>query len=377
MNKQLVKLHDLSIQIIINNQTENGAYIASPNFETYHYCWFRDGAYIAYSMNLVGKHESAERFHNWSAARIMENEGSVESAIYKAKAGLPLDANSILHTRYHLNGIPEDDSIWPNFQLDGFGTWLWSLEEFCKITGKALKADWRKAADLTANYLMNLWSKPCYDCWEEYPEYIHPSTLAAIYGGLSSYKRLGGRLQPNVLVDIQKKIIRYSEKFGYITKFYEHSGVDANLITLSVPYQVLDVDHPAMLATIEEIEKTIGKTGGLHRYVEDTYYGGGEWLILTCWLGWYKTVFAKKNQGSHKPMVRDATRLLQWTAKYAGIDSQLGWLPEQVSINMNYPSFYQEWVNRWGKSANPLLWSHAMYIILFNNLITLDPSRES
>ena len=27
--------------------------------------------------------------------------------------------------------------------------------------------------------------------------------------------------------------------------------------------------------------------GGVYRYREDVYYGGGEWILLSAWLGWY------------------------------------------------------------------------------------------
>jgi len=39
-------------------------------------------------------------------------------------------------------------------------------------------------------------------------------------------------------------------------------------------------------------------------------------------------------------------------------------LPEQVAENLNAPSYYPTWVERWGEIASPLLWSHAKYIIL-------------
>ena len=34
------------------------------------------------------------------------------------------------------------------------------------------------------DYLAALWQLPCYDCWEEFPDRVHPHTLAAIYAGL-------------------------------------------------------------------------------------------------------------------------------------------------------------------------------------------------
>nr|MBI2904378.1 glycoside hydrolase [Chloroflexota bacterium] len=46
----MTDLYRQSIEIILRNQTASGAYLASPNFPTYHYCWFRDGSFIAYAM---------------------------------------------------------------------------------------------------------------------------------------------------------------------------------------------------------------------------------------------------------------------------------------------------------------------------------------
>ena len=46
-------LYHRSIDIIKENQAASGAYVASPSFPTYHYCWLRDGSYIAYAMDSV------------------------------------------------------------------------------------------------------------------------------------------------------------------------------------------------------------------------------------------------------------------------------------------------------------------------------------
>jgi GH15 family glucan-1,4-alpha-glucosidase len=41
-----------------------------------------------------------------------------------------------------------------------------------------------------------------------------------------------------------------------------------------------------------------------------------------------------------------------------------GELPEQTSTHLLAPEHEQEWIGRWGPSACPLLWSHAMYVTL-------------
>src|SRR5512132_2956929 len=97
-------LYQRSIEIILENQSPNGAYIASPNFPTYHYCWFRDGSFIAYAMDLAGQHESAHRFHEWVAMRVNERKELVHTGLEKARSGETLTESEILHTRYRLDG---------------------------------------------------------------------------------------------------------------------------------------------------------------------------------------------------------------------------------------------------------------------------------
>jgi GH15 family glucan-1,4-alpha-glucosidase len=60
-----------------------------------------------------------------------------------------------------------------------------------------------------------------------------------------------------------------------------------------------------------------------------------------------------------------AGELLQWIESCA---DQEGNLPEQVTVNLNDPNYYQPWLKRWGPIARPLLWSHAKYIILKTHL---------
>ena len=95
-------LYDQSIRIILDNQHPSGAYVASPNFDTYRYCWFRDGAFIAYAMDMVGEHGSAERFHQWSTAAVNRRADVIGRAVAKAHAGEKLASTDLLHTRYSL-----------------------------------------------------------------------------------------------------------------------------------------------------------------------------------------------------------------------------------------------------------------------------------
>ena len=76
-------LYDHSIKVILAHQAPSGGYLASPSFPVYRYCWFRDGAYIAYAMDLSGERESSRRFHDWCARTVNQRRAVVERAIEK------------------------------------------------------------------------------------------------------------------------------------------------------------------------------------------------------------------------------------------------------------------------------------------------------
>lgn len=342
-----------SIEIILDGQSPSGAYVACPNFPTYHYSWFRDGAFIAYAMDLIGEHDSAARFHAWAAACILERQEIVQRAINRCRAGQPLSESDILHTRYTLDGKDGVKDEWPNFQLDGFGTWLWALGEHIQMTHQLLRSDWAKASRLIADYLAALWRLPCFDCWEEFPEHVHTYTLAALYGGLRSQVSLGDNEHKPTLDAIKAHILSNTVAENCFVKAVGRTDVDASLIGLAVPYQVVAPDDPRMAQTIVNIEETLIRDGGgVHRYADDTYYGGGEWVQLTAWLGWY---YAQSGQ------IQKARALLAWIEDQADLR---GCLPEQIPSHLNAPSFYETWRGHWGEIASPLLWSHAKYLIL-------------
>ncbi len=345
-------LLERSIEIILEHQDPSGAFIAGPNFPTYQYSWFRDGSFIAHSMDLVGEHDSANHFHEWCSKVINSRTLILEKSMEKARKGKALDPEDILHTRYHVNG-EDGQKDWPNYQLDGFGTWLWSLSEHAKMTGVKLPIDVLEAADLISEYISLLWKNPCYDCWEEHNDKIHPHTLATIYAGLKANQSINGRTHESIVNNIKEFIFYNAVIDGRFVKFLGSEDVDASLLGMSLPYGVVEIDHQIMKNTIRLIEEKLRKESvGIHRYSTDTYYGGGEWVLLTAWLGWYYFKIGEKDK---------ATQVLQWVEDQANDNGEL---PEQIPVNLNDESYFPIWQERWGEIARPLLWSHAMYIIL-------------
>lgn len=366
-----------SINVILENQHSEGAYVACPNFATYHYCWLRDGSFVAYSMDRVGQHSSAQAFYRWVGRTITRYAGKVDVLEAMLQKDEKPDHRAILNTRFTLEGIEEahsDDGDWGNFQVDGYGSWLWGLAEHFKLTGDtSLLLELVEPIKVTVRYLQLVWQLPNYDCWEEHPEYLHPYSLASIYGGLAAIAELGsvpdladcareaGELAGKVKHFLAQNAIHRGRfikhltpaKKGQLAKPVLKSGVDASLLGMAVPYAVFELNDPAIEATIQAIEKDLHlPDGGVYRYKEDVYYGGGEWILLTAWLGWYYALTGKKTE---------AQRMLKLIESTAATNGDLA---EQVSDHLLAPTHFKPWVEKWGPVASPLLWSHAMLIIL-------------
>ncbi len=347
-----IDLKERSLDIIRAGQAPSGAYIASPNFPVYRYSWLRDGAFIAYGMDRAGAHDSALAFHRWVDRTVTGLRHKVQSLIQKADAGEAIHPEEWLHCRYTLDGS-EGDEEWGHFQLDGYGAWLWSLVEHVRFTGNpGLLVELRQSIDLVVRYLSHFWDRPNYDSWEENGDKVHPSTLACLYGGLLAAGEAIPDLETeSVCAEIKGYVLTHFVHDGRLTKFADGRSVDANLLWAATPFRLLSPDDPVMLATVDELERRC-LTGGLHRYPEDTYYGGGEWLLLTAWLGWYWNEMGRPER---------ARLLLAWVEAQA---DEAGDMTEQVTDRPNDPTMIDHWVRTWGPVAKPLLWSHAMYLVL-------------
>jgi GH15 family glucan-1,4-alpha-glucosidase len=368
MSAVTTDLFERSLHIILDNQQPGGAFLACPTMPDYQFSWFRDGAYISYALTLDGAQlsaqynhsmaaqwEAAYRFHDWCAHQVISRRMALERAATCVSCGQPLDKRDLLNARYRADGVegPED---WPEFQLDGPGTWLWSLNEYVRIVDLTpLPAAWEEAVVVTAQYLAALWRLPCYDCWEERSEDVHTSTLGAIYAGLKAAQQLVPSLNyEDVCGEIKSFVLEHCvTPGGELAKSVGIDGVDANLLSVVVPHGMFDAAEPLVVRTVERIERELhAASGGVHRHIEDTYYGGGAWVLLSLHLAWYYIAAGQ---------IDKAAPILMWVEALADRD---GYLPEQVNTAMLFPDYYAPWVEQRGTIANPLLWTHAMYMIV-------------
>lgn len=345
-----------SKQVILDYQDPSGAFVASPSFDHYRYSWLRDGTFIAHSLDLMGEKAAAERFFRWAAQAIERYRYKAQQVIQLVRDGKHVPQESLLHTRYTVDG-KEVEGDWGTFQLDGYGTWLWGLtQHFLFWNDLSLWNELKPTVRMVSEYLQLLWQYPNFDCWEEHGDKLHPSTMAAIYGGLqSSLIWLEENHKESIiqtLHEIKQFLLDKCLFENRFTKSVGQSDIDASLIWLHVPFQVFDGKNSLLDETVRIIERQLLWNGGLHRYPQDVYYGGGQWILLSAWLGWHYVEMGERKK---------AKMMLEWVR--AQFNEQ-GFLPEQVQHHLLAPEHLDSWKQRWGPPACPLLWSHAMHLIL-------------
>lgn len=354
-----------SVEVISQFQDGSGAYPASPTFSAYQgYAWLRDGSFTAEAMSRWGKVESADRFHSWVADVLLARTTLVQTLVTARTTGEDLDIGRMLPTRFTLAGRDGDDEWW-DFQTDGYGMWLWALHQH--LQRHHLAADrWLPAANVAVDYLATFGGDACFDWWEEHSEHRHTSTLAAVRAGLLAAADLPGlddnrrtraqQAAETLLHTILTDAVTGTGDEQHLTKWIGSDAVDASLAACVVPFAVVRVDDPLAAATLARITADLDVDGGVHRFTADVFYGGGRWPLLSCLVGWNRVAAGDVDAG---------WRYLRWAAASA---DPAGDIPEQVDGHLLQAEQRQEWIDRWGTVATPLLWSHAMYLILADEL---------
>lgn len=368
--EQYADLARSSVALIESLQHPSGAYPASPTFSAYAgYSWFRDGAFIADGVSSAGAIDSASRFFDWCQRMLAQRRSRIIEIVEAAAAGRPLSDDAMLPTRFTMEGAEGDDDWW-DFQTDGYGTWVWAAVAHAERHGLDV-ARWRDGIALSVDYLAATWSRPCYDWWEEHSEQVHVSTLLCIVAGLEAAVRSGAvegaRAQSaaGAAAAARDLVLSRGVHDGRLAKWLGSTDVDASLAAAIAPLGVIDATSALGRASIRAIDEALDVNGGVHRFAFDTFYGGGQWPLLSCMLGLAYAAAGDRTAAFDR---------LRWAAGTATAD---GYLPEQVPDHLLAPERRGEWVDRWGSVATPLLWSHAMFARLAVELGVIDPAKAA
>jgi len=338
-------LYRASVLVMRHCAGTSGSIIASPDTrslamagDTYNYCWWRDGGYIAKAMDEAGLYENSAQFLTF-AQQCQNPDGSFfhrhfpDGAIgstWHPPPFLQIDqtATVIAAAWHHFKRGGDPDVLlrhWP--LVKGAATFLTSFRD--PTTG------------LPA---------PSYDLWEERLG-IHTYSAAAVAHGLERASRIASEIgkDPTGWQTAAREVLAAARQHLWdaeLGRFVRSIGprdakVDASVL-LALKLGLLPWDDPKARGVVDAVEKRlwVPATGGLARYEDDTYYGQeNPWMICTLWLAEARLRLGERDR---------CRQLIEWVAERA-IPTRL--LPEQIDHATGEP-----------KSATPLTWSHSTYV---------------
>ncbi len=330
------------------------------NRDTYSYMWPRDGALVAYALDLAGYEMT--QFYRF-CARILEKDGYF---LHKYTPSGSLGSSWHAWQKDKKGQIP--------IQEDETALVIWALWNHFKIFKdvefiRSLYIPFiKKAADFMMNYrnLKTGLPLPSFDLWEE-RQGILTFTASAVYGGLIAAANFAEAFGETSLADdyrqganhMREGMEKYlylpdKNRFARMVNFHKDGSVevdatiDASLYGIFA-FGVYPLDDEKVKSTMNQIFEKLEVNGGIARYENDSYYRindqapSNSWIVTTLWKGQYLIALAKTKEELDKSLP-----ILEWVANHA---LPSGVLPEQINPQTNEPL-----------SVSPLTWSHGTYI---------------
>ncbi|MEM0129341.1 MAG: glycoside hydrolase family 15 protein [Thermoplasmata archaeon] len=345
LSPRVSEVYETSVLVLRHLAGRNGSIIASPDTrslaiggDSYTFCWWRDGGYVAKAMDEAGLYEAADRFLKF-AAKCQQSDGSffhrhcadgTLGSTWHPPPFLQIDQTAIVIS-----------AVWHHFKRRGDPDLLIDLWPMVKGAANFLH-DFRDAhTGLPA---------PSFDLWEE-TRGIHVYSTAAVAHGLERAARIAEEIGKNP--DRWRHASREIREQA-IARLLSPAGdrflrsvdprderLDASAL-LALKLGLLPWSDPRARAIVDTIERRlwVAPTGGLARYEKDRYYGEeNPWIISTLWLAEARLRLGEPDR------CRD---LIEWTAARA---SPTGLLPEQIDRASGTAA-----------SAMPLAWSHSTFV---------------
>jgi len=354
MNQNINLILERSRQVIGDVALENGAIVAANTDKTYyprsaanyHFVWPRDAAFVcvaAQELNL----KIQEPFFKWLDERPED---------FK-KEGL-------IFQNYSTNGR----AYWRQFQPDQAGTMLWAIWEYYKddpIKALGVKNLIIRLADgLCNNWKGAYFFNNTFDLWESGTrktstkvENNHTYSLAACAKGLELADRIINQPRwTECAAEMRKKINEaYHPEDGYFLRNHgklSDKNIDASILGLVWPFNIIGVDDERMIKTVAKIEKELVINGGGVQRFQFDYYdgegtaeeGAGAWPILNFWLSIYYQLKGDRQK---------AEFYFDWVIN--NIKKYNGFIPEQIFSDYRIGVY-------------PLAWSHAMFVLAAKKL---------
>ena len=354
------QVYRASVLVMRHLAGPNGAIIASPDTrslvaagDTYNYCWWRDGGYIAKAMDEAGLYEGATRFLEF--ARECQNPDG-----------------SFFHRHFPDGAL---GSTWhppPFLQIDQTASVVAAAWHHFKRGGDpdVLVAHWplvKGAASFLREFRDPATHLPraSFDLWEERMG-VHAYSSAAVAHALERAARIATEIGKDpepwgrAAVEVREATVRHlwDAELGRFVRSVEprDARVDASLL-LGLKLGLLPWDDPRARATVDAVEARlwVPGIGGVARYEGDAYYGHeNPWIVCTLWLAEARLRLGETAR---------ARELIEWAVAHA-TPTQL--LPEQIDRTTAEP-----------RSATPLAWSHSTFVDVVHKYAESEGGRPT
>ncbi|MDF2954423.1 MAG: Glucoamylase [Candidatus Alkanophagales archaeon MCA70_species_2] len=364
-----------TVRVLRDCSVENGAIVAAntdmdyypKDASPYRFVWIRDAAYVCVAADILEERGVAslriqKKFFKWCLERP------------QSFSGASAENGAVFSQRYHTNGVREGWQLQP----DQTGTLLWALwHHFRKNLVQA--QEFETLIRRAANGICKIWggkhfTTSTFDLWEEratFPDTKdnHTYSLAACSKGLMCASELAEGSGYAKAEEVKKwrkcalemesaALASYSANEGYFLRtsgLLDDDTVDASLLGLVYPFELLSAGDERMVNTVRKMEEKIVRGGGVYRYEKDFYdgwvrdgslrsKGAGAWPLLNFWMSIYYSV---------KGDAVSAEKYYTWVLRRVD-----GYIPEQI------------FENELQKSVYPLAWAHAMFV-LASHFLTL------
>lgn len=377
LTKEQKRLFDTSLFILRAHTDNRGSIIASADSkmmeygkDDYSYMWPRDAAFIVSILDKAGYSEATKPFFEF-CKNVLHEDGYLHHRFRPDQS-----LGSTWHSTIAQNEWLKDRILQLPIQEDESASVLFSLWNHYEVTKdiEFIETLYKPFIEKIANFLVNFRDEKTglplhsYDLWEEKIG-VSTYTCASVYGGLMAAARfsemLGKRNHMRTFQDTAKEIKKaalthlFSKKLDSFVRFATlHDGrveheeiVDASSLFGLWYFGMLDQDDPMFIATENQVKQRLRndtEVGGYIRYEHDNYFKSTDksnpWFIITMWEA-QRVLKRKVFTDSDLAFVRE---ILDWVIKN---QYRSGILAEQLNPYT-------------GKSlsANPLVWSHAVYV---------------
>ncbi|MBX7067119.1 MAG: glycoside hydrolase family 15 protein [Parachlamydiales bacterium] len=329
------------------------------NRDTYSYMWPRDGALVAYGLDLAGYEMS--QFYRF-CAQILEKEGYF---LHKYTPSGSLGSSWHPWEKNNKAQLPiqEDETalviwaLWNHYQC------FRDLDLIRSLYHPLIK----KAADFMMNYrdLNTGLPLPSFDLWEE-RQGVLTFTVSTVIGSLTAAAHFAEAFGETTLAQeyrsgadgMREAMEKYlwmpkEKRFARMINFQKDgtidvdASIDASLYAL-FKFGVYPADHEKVASTMSQVFEKLEINGGIARYENDAFYRqengpSNTWFVSTLWKAQYLIAKAK-----NRKELDQALPIFQWVADHA---FPSGVLSEQINPQNNEPL-----------SVSPLTWSHGTYI---------------